>query len=56
MSFLISGNVLHFLSQLVGMILLPGNLIGNAAFKNEIASSFPILCKFKVSEKKYRRY
>jgi hypothetical protein len=33
---------------MVGMILMPGNFTGNVSFKNEIASSFPILCKFKL--------
>jgi hypothetical protein len=31
------------------MILVPGNCTGNVSFENEIASSFPILCKLKLS-------
>jgi hypothetical protein len=33
----------------VGMILMLGNFTGNAFCENEIASSFPILCKVKLS-------
>jgi hypothetical protein len=29
---------------------MPGNFTGNASLKNKITSSFPILCKFKLSE------
>jgi hypothetical protein len=33
----------------VGIILIPRHFTGNASFKNEIASSLPTWCKFKLS-------
>jgi hypothetical protein len=40
--------ILFISDSVVGIILIPGNFTGNASFKNEIAPSFPILCKFKL--------
>jgi hypothetical protein len=42
--------IILFISvSVVGMILMSGNFTGNAFCENEIASSFPILCKVKLS-------
>jgi hypothetical protein len=35
--------------SVVGIIFRPGNITGSDYFKSEIASSFPIKCKFKFS-------